>query len=493
MNPSTGFAILRNVRWTVPAGLLEAAVKAGAVIVLARLLGPTEFGLLLLVFSIIAVLTLVADVGVSAGVARRLSEAPASARSTLKVGSRVLAVLLVLVAGAVVVFTEALASALDAPQLVGLRWIMVALLSLAVGRRFVVKFFEGLGRADLASRVSVLIGWAPWLLAVAVVLWISPQADWALTAHAGGGILVVTALILVLRRVMRKDVGKGEVKTSFRQLARYALPMAATAAGFLIYTQADILLVQYFLSTEEVGIYGTAVRLMDLLHVPAAAVGASAAVYFVGSARTAAAGAQDLFHLVTRGLLLVYLPTGAFLVLFGSEVVELVFGSAYVEAGVIVAIYVPFMVFKSLAGTYSLALDYLGYATLRAVLVTASASANILLNLILIPRYGIVGAAVATLVTYVPLGAFYWWMMARTSDTSPIPPRIGRLVAATSVAIGLVLAVATWTDIHIVLLALLFLITYVPLALGLETITREEIRRLIALASSSRTGHDPGR
>jgi O-antigen/teichoic acid export membrane protein len=483
-------AILRNLKWTLPAGIIDAIVKAGAVILLARLLGPAEFGLLILVLSIVAVLGLLSDAGISAATARLLSEAPERARSTMAVAAGSLLVFLVLAVLLLLFFADWLADLLGAPQVADLRWIIAVLLTAAIGRKFAVKFFEGLGRVDLASKVTVAVGWAPWLLGLALVLGISPRATWALAGHAAGSMIILGVLAVVLTSLMRSErtPGPGVTRTTHRQLIGYALPMVATAAGFLVYTQVDVILVQYFLTTADVGVYGTAVRLLDLFHVPAAAVGASVAVFFVKLTRTRPDQAARLFELVTTSILLLYLPVGVFLLLFASELIAFIFGPVYLPAGVVVAIYVPFLLLKALSGTYSLALDYLGFAFRRAVLVTISAVANVALNMVLIPRQGIVGAAVATQITYLPLALYYMWLLSRETGGSVMTTKLGRISGAAVASGAFTWLVGRWASAHVVALAGMFLVLYLLLLMVTRAVTEED--RAVLFSYVVRTGSE---
>jgi O-antigen/teichoic acid export membrane protein len=62
---------------------------------------------------------------------------------------------------------------------------------------------------------------------------------------------------------------------------------------------------------------------------------------------------------------------------------------------------------NAISALHSLALDYMGFARRRAVAALLSAAANIALNIVLIPRFGIEGAALATQITYTPLALWY--------------------------------------------------------------------------------------
>jgi O-antigen/teichoic acid export membrane protein len=180
----------------------------------------------------------------------------------------------------------------------------------------------------------------------------------------------------------------------------------ATSASMYVYIESDILLVQYFLGERFVGMYGVVVRLARTLNVPAIAIGSAAAGYF-SKTRLSDDLRSDLFTYATQGIVALYLPLSAGLVLTADELLPFVFGSEYVEAALAATIYAPYLLMHATAALHSLALDYMGFARRRAVAALLSAAANVALNIVLIPQFGIEGAALATQITYTPLALWY--------------------------------------------------------------------------------------
>lgn len=404
-----------SLSWALPARLFAVGVKAIAIILLARLLGPEAFGVFVFVLSVVATFVLFADLGLSPATARLLAEMEEPSLVPVRKAASILTLIALGIAGAYLLVSDVMASITGAPQVHELRWPILLLFFGQLSTRFCSKTYEGFRRIDVSSKIKIAFEWSSWGLALFLVL-IGPRvAGSAVLGKALGSLLVATSLVLGIVHLSRKGLVScrwGESVTR-RRLARYAIPMALTAAGFYIYTHSDVLLVQYFLGSREVGIYGTAVRLLDMLHVPAAAVGSATAAFFVSRKRASLQDAQDLFHKTTRGLLAFFVPAAVGLALLADEILVLVFGGEYAAGGLVLTLYSPFLVLKALSGTYSLALDYLGYATHRAIASLSSALANLGLNVVLIPRFGIEGAAIATLVTYVPLMVWYVLLLQR--------------------------------------------------------------------------------
>ena len=183
---------------------------------------------------------------------------------------------------------------------------------------------------------------------------------------------------------------------AWRALFRAGLPMAASALLIEIYVRVDQVMLEFLYSTEAVGLYSAASRLTTLAQLPAnVAFGA----FFPAVA--AALGSMDLMRERGRMLARVLLPVGLVIAAAGPwlarDAIVFVNGAAYapaatalgwllVNAGVIhvnVAIGIPMM-------AWDLQKPYMWA-------VLAGAVVNVALNSVLIPPFGMVGAAAATL------------------------------------------------------------------------------------------------
>jgi O-antigen/teichoic acid export membrane protein len=399
--------LVTGAAWSVGARVANVLVRAGAVVLLVRLLTPSDFGTVTYMLSVASLLMLVVDFGISASTARMLADEEYPRQQTLVVAVSILAALFGIVAFGAFQTAGIAQELLNAPQLLALRDVLVVLLIARVLRRFLKKCFEGIRRVDLSSKVSLLVEWMPWGISIIGLLLWRRTAEVALLGNAAGTGVVVLALGVVLWRVLKlRHTVTLPSREQVQSLVAYALPLMATSASMYVYTESDILLVQYFLGERSVGIYGVVVRLVRTLHVPAIAIGSAAAGYFA-RARLSDDQRYDLFVYATQGVVALYLPLSAGLVLTADELLPSVFGNEYGEASFSAQIYALYLFMNAISALHSLALDYMGFARRRAVAALLSAAANIALNIVLIPRFGIEGAALATQITYTPLALWY--------------------------------------------------------------------------------------
>jgi O-antigen/teichoic acid export membrane protein len=399
--------LVTGAAWSLGARVASVVIRAGSVVVLVRLLTPSAYGTVTYMLSVASLLMLVVDFGISASTARMLAEEKYPRSQTLVAAGIALGTPFCLVLLGVYHATGIAQEWLNAPQLLALRDVLCALLIARVLRRFLKKCFEGIRRVDLSSKVSLLVEWMPWGISIiGLVLW-RRTAEVALFGNALGTGVVVLALGGVLWRVfeLRHTVTLPSYE-QVRNLVTYAIPLMATSASLYVYMESDILLVQYFLGERSVGIYGVVVRLARTLHVPAIAIGSAAAGYFA-KARLSDDQRSELFVYATQGVVALYLPLSVGLVLTADELLPFVFGSEYGEASLAAQIYALYLFMNAISALHSLALDYMGFARRRAVAALLSAVANVGLNIVLIPQFGIEGAALATQITYTPLALWY--------------------------------------------------------------------------------------
>ena len=107
----------------------------------------------------------------------------------------------------------------------------------------------------------------------------------------------------------------------------------------------------------------------------------------------------DLYRCGVKLLLLAGLPIVAFVWLEAEPLMRVAFGSQFVPAASVLhmlILVVPLLFMTGISSVVLMGVDKVGVTFWRSILAAAF---NVLLNLVLIPRYGIMGAAVSTVLT----------------------------------------------------------------------------------------------
>ncbi len=202
-----------------------------------------------------------------------------------------------------------------------------------------------------------------------------------------------------LTRALPSPAQKEDCNLTNDQWLKTSAWMTMLSASILILNRTDILMLGAMQETSEVGLYSAAVRLATLFTFGLAAVNMAIGP-LLSSAHTKgdSAGIQKLMQkaaLISIGVSLAML-IGMWL--FGEYALSL-FGKEYLSAQVVFYVLSASHLVSALTGPTSTLMNMSGHHKRVALLFAMAAGFNVLLNYILIPSYGILGAAVATFIS----------------------------------------------------------------------------------------------
>lgn len=194
-----------------------------------------------------------------------------------------------------------------------------------------------------------------------------------------------------------------------RAWAAAALPLAMVAGMQIVSSHTDVIMLGLFRSSEEVGIYRVAVQGGALVAFGLQAVNVVVAPHF---ARLHAARdprrLEALVAVTARASLAVAAPLALALIVFGDIVLRAFFGTAFAVGHTALSIIAIGQLVNAGAGSVGYLLNMTGHERDTARRAAAAAVANVALNAILIPPLGINGAALATSLTLLLLNVLLW-------------------------------------------------------------------------------------
>ena len=295
----------------------------------------------------------------------------------------VLAILLAVVALAVLPTPDRLVLALYGltliPVAASTRWIL-----LGMERTQSVAATRALGEAVMVSLVFVLVRGREDIL-------VAPLAQFAGDALAAG-----VLLWWVARRGIRLSVTFDW--QAIRPLVGRAWPLVASAlVGLLIYN-SDLIFLRFFRDRAAVGLYAAAYLLVSFISNLGTAYGLS---LLPSLTRTASLPADHgkLYHTATAHVFAIGFPITLGGCLLASQIIALLFGSQYSDSADALRILIWAIPVSLLRDVPVMALMASGREDRILRLTAWAAAAGLALNFLLIPPYGIIGAAIATVAT----------------------------------------------------------------------------------------------
>jgi O-antigen/teichoic acid export membrane protein len=177
---------------------------------------------------------------------------------------------------------------------------------------------------------------------------------------------------------------------------KYALPRGSAAVLTSTVTWFDILLVGRYASTRDAAVYAIASRFCLAGTYALQAIGTAVAPQFSELlARRRRKAAQAVYQAGTWWAMCLSWPFYLLLMMFPSTILTLVFGSHYADASVALVILSAAGLVDLATGNAQALLLMSGRSGVYLVNATVSLTANVTLNLLLIPHYGVTGAAIA--------------------------------------------------------------------------------------------------
>lgn len=260
-----------------------------------------------------------------------------------------------------------------------------------------VEALKSLHRPVLATLLQAL-GVPLLTLVLAVVLGRTFGLAGLVVAFIAAQVAVLVVAGVAWRRLTPRTPRPGAVY-DLRGLVRRAWPLLWVAVMGTLMQWADLFLLGFWVGPAEVGVYATAVRTAMLTSFVLVAVNTVAAPKFAALyARQDVAGLESLARRTARLAALSALPVLLVFTLCPAPLLGL-FGAEFTGGALALTILAAGHYVNVVTGSVGYLLIVSGHEKLLQYNVMAAAAANVLLNVLLIPPYGVVGAALAASLT----------------------------------------------------------------------------------------------
>ena len=308
--------------------------------------------------------------------------------------------------------------------------VMAAFVGLWAGMNY--EQLTSLFRVEERSTAFVSASLANILLTIGATLLLVVALDEGPIGVIVGNFIGTLIVYVVLVGYRREQLGLQFDRGLLREMNRFGLPLVPTALFLWVTNFSDRLFLVELTDTSEVGLYSVGVRIASamVLLLTAFRLAWPAFAYSIeddGEARRTYAFVLTYLVLVTT-----WVATG--LALLSPWIVDLIAAPDFAESSRVVG---P-LAFAAVAfGAYIVVAVGVGRAKrtqFNWVVTGAAAAVNVVLNLVLIPPYGMMGAAIATVAAYSTMFVgMVWW----SQRIYPVPYQWRRI--ATAAAAGLTL------------------------------------------------------
>jgi len=284
------------------------------------------------------------------------------------------------------------------------------------------------------------------IISISIALFLGATIIGVSAAIALAGVLVTIFSIIIFVDATDVEFNIATNREEIYEYYNFSLPLTLTAAGSLLYTKVDRLMVGYFLGDVEVGIYAISIALATVTGI--ALSGLNQLFPPVASKLHTEGNREELtqvFQAVTRWSFTVCLLPAILLYTYRFEVLGL-FGPEFVAGSLVLSLFVVAQITRSAVGPsgYMLTMSDHQYVVLfnRWFL----GFSNVVANYILIQMYGFIGAAIASALTLAVVNLFRLLELWHLERYHPYSYRFLKPIAA-----GLILFILS-AFVHLLLL-----------------------------------------
>jgi O-antigen/teichoic acid export membrane protein len=368
-------------------------LAAVSVAILTRYLGPSGYGNFTLALVYLTFFGIMADLGLFTIAVREMSKDKSRMQEILGNTLSLRALL------SIVVFSVAIGIAWLLPYEVDVK---VAIAIAAVSQFFgllnssIITVFQTELRMD-RSVISDIVGRSLALAAVLFVIW----QDWgfyAIVATAAVGSLATFLVSIFLSRRWVNFAFYYNPKL-WKELMKESLPLGAALVVSNFYFRVDVLLLSFLASSAAVGIYGAVFKIFELLMTVPQFFQNSTFPILVKRLHKGTADSDAFMQKAFDAMLIAGAAFAFGGLLIAPDIMRVIGGPEFVSGADALRVTLFAMSFSFTIIMFSSLYVAMGRQIAALKIGLFGLVANVLLNLIFIPMFGIVGAALSTLIT----------------------------------------------------------------------------------------------
>ena len=263
---------------------------------------------------------------------------------------------------------------------------------------------QGFKRLKYKTIVTQFLNPTILFLSMVFCYWFMSKESTIMIPILTTGVIGFLFMIIVLKKVSgfkNNQILKSKINY---ELLKFSYPLMFVTILQTLMHWMDILMLGYFTNPLTVGLYHPAARTAGLLQ---ALLLSFLSIYAPLAAQFYSQGDKfklsNTYQLVNRWLLIFAIPISAVFILFPEKVL-LLFGSQYLESSQVLVLLTIATFTQAILGAAGPTLSMSGHTKLVLFNSIGTFILNFGLNIWLIPIYGILGAAIATLTSLTIIG-----------------------------------------------------------------------------------------
>jgi O-antigen/teichoic acid export membrane protein len=388
--------IIANINWLFLDKVIQMAIALFVSVWIIRYLGPEKYGVLSYAIAFVYLFSFISKLGLDSIVIREIVKNPLKKEEILGT-----AFFLKFVGGIVAfILSTAAIYFFKSGDNFSLRIVAVLALGFIFQSSDVIDYwFQSRVESKFIVFVRNISSVVSSLIKIFLIV-----AKASLFFFAGAILLesVVSSIGLIFLYVSKKEnIFKWKIKLfKAKELLKDSWPLILSSVAVIIYMKIDQIMIGNMIGNKALGNYSAAVNLCEAWYfIPIIVVNSVFPAIIctkINNKDLYIKRIQMLYDFLLWAAILIAIPVS----IFSGKIINFLYGFQYSQAGSILAIYIWAASFSFLgvaSGSYLIAENLTKISFLRTVI---GAIFNVTLNFLFIPKYGIVGSAAATFISF---------------------------------------------------------------------------------------------
>lgn len=468
--------IVKNVFWLSVGQIGSRLIRAAIIIYAARILGAAEYGIFSYVLGFAGFFTLFADIGVSQLLTRNIANHPEK-RNEYFTSSFWIKIFLLLITALFVVFIAPYFTNIEKAKIL---IPLVAFLVIFDGiRDFAIAYLRGIEKMEREAMIIIVMN-IIIVIAGFVILNISPTSKSLILSYiASVGVSAILAIFILKNQFLK--IFRLFNKKLISETLRACWPIAFSGMLGVFMLNTDLIMLGWWRTPEEIGYYSASQRIVQVLYTLPALL---AAGIFPALSRIIKQKNQEKEKMLNeKSMTIVFfiaIPLVVGGIILGKPIFELIFGKEYLPGvpAFQILILTSFLIFpgiilSNLILAHNQQKKVIGY-------VAAGSFGNIIFNALLIPIYGIIGSAIATIIALLLNFGLTWRHIKKISNFHTF--RHLKKIIASAAIMGIFGFVFNQLGLNVIINIIISAIIYFGILYLLKENILEELKSLLSRA-----------
>lgn len=426
-NINTRQIIVKNTFWLTVSTTASKVIRTLMIIYVARMLGAGQYGIFSYALGLASIFSLFSDIGLTSLLIKELVRNKfEDNKNYISAIIGIKGILLILSFILIITLAPLTSNIQEATSLLPL---IAFLLLFDNIRSFGFSIIRSEDKMEREAKIDIATEFLTAIITISLLV-ISPSVKNLILGYLLGSGFGALAALSVMRKYL-KNIWQNIKKKIVIEAIQSALPYAVVGIFATLMTNFDMFILGYFLDASSVGLYAAALRPIGLLYLIPGFL--SSAIFPTMNQLETDKEDGKLKNLIEQSItatLALAIPITVGGIIIGGSLIHNMFGTEYAGSigsfKILLISIIP--IFPGMIISYFLLAKGIKRAPLKATGI--GALLNIVLDLILIPKYGIIGSAVATVSAQFVMNTILLYEI-RTFFKLSIITKLGKIIIAT--------------------------------------------------------------